>query len=142
MGTLSNQIFEKIKAPSPREVWQVKNEKLTMDGDRKKPVEYRPVLVVSHDDLSFPGCQIVNVIPLSTSGSPDTYRFPVYSGFTNIETDFNPDKNSLALLKFYQPIKYSEFGNKCCTLDETTYEALKITLCVSVIGAYQFDLDI
>ena len=139
---MNQQIFEKVRAPQPREIWQVKNEKLVMNGKRKMPILYRPVIVLGHKELYYAGCKMVNIVPLTKVGKPDDYRFPVYSGFESInEAIFAPDKNSLALLKLYQPIQYCEFGQKCGCIDNNTYEALQLTLCTNIVGAYQFNLN-
>ena len=133
-NSLQEQLLQKVCPPKQAEIWYADDDKILMDDPNKKDKNNRPVLVVAHSELLKVPCNIVNIIPLSTSGNPDRIRFPIGTAFENVCNDFHPDENSLALLALYQPLRVKCFQRKCATLNSNTYSAILLTLCQYVIG--------
>ena len=139
---IDQQILKKVRPPQQAEIWYADDDKILMDDPQKVDKNNRPVLVVSHLDLLKTPCNMVNVIPLSTSGSPDKIRFPIGAAYENICNDFRPNPNSMALLALYQPIRISCFSTKCARIDLNTYSAIIRVLCQSVIGLEEFNFTV
>ena len=140
MPDLQSEIYQKLRSPQPGDVYKVVDTAIVMNDQNKEDKKERPVLVVSSNKLTFPGCEIINVVPLTSKGRPELLRFPIAEAYDVIEDDFNVATKSFALLQLYQPIHSKYFRNKCGRINANSYLAIQFNLAVNVIGYQNFDL--
>ena len=70
MPDLQSEIYQKLRSPQPGDVYKVVDTAIVMNDQNKEDKKERPVLVVSSNKLTFPGCEIINVVPLTSKGRP------------------------------------------------------------------------
>jgi len=142
MGLLGEKLLEKIP-PKQREVWFVSDDEIKLNPDNRVDKKRRPVLIVSAPSLlankDFP---LLNVVPLSTQGVEDKLCYPIARAYEETAAGFKPDKNSKAILPYYQPIDKKFFKERCGTNDEITYNAISHLLASEVVGCIDYDLSI
>jgi len=128
--------------PKSREVWYVDINKLLLHGDPKHKKPLKPVIIVATKECLKHGCRLINIIPLTSQGQPDKFRFPVPKKcYEDIENDFNPRTFSLSLIQLYQPLDFKFFSKKCGLLDLDSYQQIKEALCKYVIGYTEHDFS-
>jgi PemK-like, MazF-like toxin of type II toxin-antitoxin system len=124
-----------------RGVYYVKDPAVVLHAEGRKDKGYRPVLIMMKSVSSSD--DIFHCIPLSTSAKQDALVFNVEGGYEFKNDGFVPEKNSAALIKFFQPIEKQYFSDYLGMLDETTYEAIKNILVTEIIGFYdQYDTSV
>jgi len=130
--------------PQPREVWYVDDSEIRLHADKRIPKGKRPVLIACSSELLNVDASIINVIPLTTQGTPDKLSFPITQAYERTFGGFLPDPNSLALIQFFQPIEFRYFDSQegaIGVIDESSYNAILNILCTEVIGYHGFDLN-
>jgi len=120
--------------PKPREIWQVKDLEVRLHSESRVDKGRRPVLVLYSKAIEHADRALVNVLPLSASAQADRFIFPIARGYCQTFAGFVPDKNSMALVNFYQPIESKYFEKKCGLIDEGCYNAIVNILCCDLIG--------
>ncbi len=128
--------------PKPREVWSVWDDDVVLHENKRVDKGNRYVLVVMLQDLIVGRTSVFNVIPLSASAVADRLSFPVAKAYEDVAKGFNPKDTSCAVVNFFQPLELKSFKNYKGRLDETTYEAIKTTLCKEVIGFNDLDYEV
>lgn len=141
MKSLKDQLL-KAKPPQPREVWKAQDLEVRLHSENREDKKARPVLIVSSAKLTVRDASIINIVPLSTSKSPDSLIIPIAKAYEEIAEGFSPKEGSCALLQFYQPIELKHFVERCGTIEENTYCAIQFTLCSELIGYVDFDLTL
>ena len=141
MPDLQSEVYLKLRPPQPGEVYKVVDNSVTMNDQNKEDKKERPVLIVSNNKLTIPGCDIINVVPLTSKGKPDLLRFPISDAYEEIEKDFEVASKSFALLQLYQPIHLNNFRDKCGRINANSYLAIQYSIAVNVIGYQTFDLN-
>lgn len=142
--SLKQDELKKLFYPEPGEVYHVPDPEVAMNRNKSKAEANKPrtVLIVSTSELlSLKNNPHYNIIPLTTKGNPDKLSFPIDKKYSDTADDFKPDKNSLALLPLYQPIKKEIFNSRCGKLEDECYRAIVYALCVNVIGYDDYDLE-
>lgn len=135
--------IKKAFSYEPGGVYYFDDHKIILDReDAQGMKDGRPCLVISSPDLIQNKTNMVNVIPLSNSGDPDRFCFPISKKYADVADDFNPTDNSLAVIPYYQPLKRDCVKAYCGKLEETTYEGIRFSLVKEVIGFQDYDLDI
>jgi len=130
--------------PLRGEVYYVPDEDVQMTRLKEDILKgkLRTVLIVcSTDILNLKELPYYNIIPLTTKGNPDSFCFPIAGKYKDVEKDFKPDKNSLALLPFFQPIRKELLISRCGIIEDECYQAIVTALCMTVIGYDDYDLE-
>jgi len=141
MGQQLADAFKKVLPPQPMEVWMLKDSEIRMDDENKEDKHYRPCLVIQSSVVRSQ--KMISVIPFSRQKikEKDTLIFPVERGYECKNDEFDPDRNSCAIIPLYQPICLSHFREKVGKLDAICYNAILFTLCYDYIGLERhFDL--
>jgi len=144
MGLIGDKLI-KLIPPRQREVWIVQYQEIRMNPNNRTDKIGRPVLIVTSIELlNNPNYPLINIIPLSTSGEPDRLCIPIERAYEEIVNGFVPDKNSLAVIPYYQPIELKFFNSdgRCGRIDEVTYGVIVNLLCHEVIGLEDYDFEI
>jgi hypothetical protein len=131
-------------SPTAREVWYVDDSEVRLHVDKRILKGKRPVLIACSSSLLTAQSNIINVVPLTTHGSPDRLCFPITQAYERTFGGFLPDPNSLALIQFYQPIDVRYFDKnvgKIGVVDVVSYNTILQILCSEVIGYTGFDFS-
>jgi len=134
--------LKKIREYKPGEVYKIKDKFVTMTRDESTiPQDKdRYILIVSSEDLAK-NYNTVNVVPLSKSGFPDLYSYPLHKEYSDKANNFDPSEKSLAVIKFYQPIKKEYVGDYCGTIMKDRYNSIALAICHYVVGVNSYDLE-
>jgi hypothetical protein len=107
----------------------------------KKPIRYG--LVVWSKELMKSNPVFVNIIPLTTKGSPGLDVFPIQpSCYDTIDSEFNPKRSSLALCPLYQPIRTDCILQRAGVLKTEFYFSIRKMLVEKVVGLWAYNLEI
>lgn len=120
--------------PYPGEIWYIDSREIVLDHERLIYIPKRPCLILSSEEVIKDCICTVNIVPLSTKGVPDRYRFPVGHGIEHCIESFEKSEDSKALLHLYQSISRDHLNKKIARLELNTYLAVKEVLCNNVIG--------
>ena len=120
--------------PYPGEIWYVDSRKIVLDHERLIYIPKRPCLILSSEDAINECLCTVGIVPLSTKGTEDKYRFPVGHGIENCIDSFEKSEDSKALLHLYQCISRDHLDKRIARLELNTYLAVREVLCNNVIG--------
>ncbi len=138
---MNREILKKVRPPQPGDIFYINSRHIYME-DKLNDKQMRPCVVLCNCSLTTPPCESVFIVPFSSIGEEDKYRFPVRDGFEQINEKFNPAKKCFALLNLYQPVLIDAFHEKCARLECNTYLALKETIANSILGYSEIDFDI
>ncbi|MFA6598810.1 MAG: hypothetical protein WCS69_13890 [Ignavibacteriaceae bacterium] len=121
----------------------MEDSQVTMHSDGRVNKHKRPVLIVSSKIyLTNKNYPFIHAIPLSTQTQLDKFIFPIERSYIDIVENFQPDKDSCAIIPLYQPLELKYIKDRCGKIDETCFHAIFYILVNEVIGYENYDLDI
>jgi len=130
------------RPPRCGDVWTVEDENVILHAGGRVQKGPRPVLILTAASLDMAALGVANVVPLSTSGRPDLYTFPLERCYEELAPDFKPDPNSHAIINWYQPIEIRFFRKFRGRLSEQCQIAIKLLIQQSVLGIADYDVDL